>query len=436
MNSNFKHIKLGTVCLKIGSGATPRGGKEVYLDHGEIVLIRSQNVYNDGFKNEGLAYITEKHASQLSNVAVEKDDVLLNITGDSVARCCQVNINTLPARVNQHVAIIRPDSHKLDPRYLRYFLVSAPMQDLMLSWAGSGGTRNALTKGMIESFEIPCPEVSIQRSIAHILGTLDDKIELNRAMNETLEEMARAIFKSWFVDFDPVRAKAEGRKPFGMDADTAALFPASFQDSPIGKIPKDWTLGCLGDIAKNKKVSVKPHQLEDYSHYIGLEHMPRRCISLAEWGLSESVTSNKYAFNKGDLLFGKLRPYFHKVGIAAVDGVCSTDILVVVPKKPEWFGYTLEIITSDEFVGYTDMASTGTKMPRTNWTDMSNYETVLPPTELAEAFSKFITPMTEKIISNIHESQTLAAIRDALLPKLMSGEVRVNSLETVSGDKQ
>ncbi|MBS0382282.1 MAG: restriction endonuclease subunit S, partial [Proteobacteria bacterium] len=125
-------LRLGAVCKKIGSGATPRGGNSVYLDKGEVALIRSQNVYNDGFRREGLVYLTDKHAAELANVEVEVDDVLLNITGDSVARSCQVASDVLPARVNQHVAIIRPDPKVLWPRFLRYVLVSSSMQAEML----------------------------------------------------------------------------------------------------------------------------------------------------------------------------------------------------------------------------------------------------------------------------------------------------------------
>jgi len=154
MAGKWTSINLGEVCTKIGSGATPRGGSDVHLARGPFALIRSQNVYNDGFHQDGLAHIGEQHASELANVEVLKNDVLLNITGDSVARTCQVDRRVLPARVNQHVAIIRPDSEKLDPRFLRYYLVSPEMQAKLLSWAGSGGTRNALTKGMIEGNNI------------------------------------------------------------------------------------------------------------------------------------------------------------------------------------------------------------------------------------------------------------------------------------------
>ena len=207
-SDGFPKVELGPLCLKIGSGATPRGGSKVYLDSGDVALIRSQNVYNDGFTHDGLVYITEEYAEQLSNVTLKRDDVLLNITGDSVARCCQVNPNVLPARVNQHVAIIRPNPQELYPGFLRYFLVSPAMQGEMLSWSHAGATRKALTKGMIESFKVPKPDLPVQQRIADVLGKLDDKIELNRRMNRTLEKMAAAIFKSFFLDFLPVLRNA------------------------------------------------------------------------------------------------------------------------------------------------------------------------------------------------------------------------------------
>src|SRR3989304_3720839 len=172
MTSEWRTFHLGDVCTKIGSGATPRGGSNVYLEQGGIAFSRSQNIYNHGFHHDGLVYLTAKHADELANVEVAAGDVLLNITGDSVARSCQIDADVLPARVNQHVAIIRPDPKKLSPRFLRYYLVSPHMQAEMLSLAGAGATRNALTKGMIESFEVPAPEdVVEQQAIASILGT-------------------------------------------------------------------------------------------------------------------------------------------------------------------------------------------------------------------------------------------------------------------------
>ncbi len=206
-------LHLGDVSLKIGSGATPKGGKDVYLQSGDISLIRSQNIYNDRFERPGLVYLTPEHAKQLDGVAVQAGDVLLNITGDSVARACQVPDDVLPARVNQHVAIIRPDPKFVDSRFLRFFLVSPSMQQHMLGLAAAGATRHALTKGMIESFELPNISLTTQRAIGVALGALEDKIDRNRRTNKTLEAMAQTLFKDWFVDFGPVRAKMEGRSP-------------------------------------------------------------------------------------------------------------------------------------------------------------------------------------------------------------------------------
>ena len=216
----WQTVKLKDCCTKIGSGATPRGGKEAYLDEGPFSLIRSQNVLDFFFSYNGLAFIDKDQAYQLSNVEIEEKDVLLNITGDSVARVCQVPSTLLPARVNQHVSIIRPDKSKLVPEFLKYFLLNPKFKNYMLGLASVGGTRNALTKGMIEDFEINLPDLPTQHRIASILSALDDKIELNRQTNQTLEAIAQAIFKEWFVDFRFPHSPLEGwqAKPDGVDS--------------------------------------------------------------------------------------------------------------------------------------------------------------------------------------------------------------------------
>jgi type I restriction enzyme S subunit len=282
----------------------------------------------------------------------------------------------------------------------------------------------------LRGFPILLPSLPEQKAIGHVLKTLDDKIDLNRRMNETLEAMARAIFKSWFVDFDPVKAKAEGKTPKGLSPEIANLFPDSFIDSPLGPIPKGWKAGCLGDIAQNPRRSVQPEDNKRDGVYIGLEHMPQRSIALDSWGEAGQVTSNKFSFRAGEILFGKLRPYFHKVGVAVHNGICSTDILVVCPKSDEWFGFLLGHLSSTEFIDYTTAHSTGTRMPRTNWKDMANYPIVVPMGDGAACFDRIVRPHINKIRTNILESRTLASIRDALLPKLLSGEIRIADADT------
>ena len=276
----------------------------------------------------------------------------------------------------------------------------------------------------IEALTLALPPLPEQRAIAGVLGALDDKIELNRRMNETLEAMAHALFRSWFVDFDPVRAKAEGRDT-GLPDHIADLFPDRLADSELGEIPEGWGVGNLADISAASRQGVDPANLDGDTPYIGLEHMPRRSISLTDWGSVGKVTSNKSIFRKGDILFGKLRPYFHKVGVVPINGVCSTDIVVIVPKTTEWSAFVTACVSSVDFIDYTDRTSTGTKMPRTNWKTMSGYRVCLPATSAIRAFQNVVQPILNRIIANIHEARALATLRDALLPKLVSGEVRL-----------
>ena len=157
--------------------------------------------------------------------------------------------------------------------------------------------------------------------------------------------------------------------------------------------------------------------------------MPRRSIALIEWGNAGKVTSSKSIFEKGDVLFGKLRPYFHKVGIAPVNGICSTDIVVIVPKAAEWSAFVLACVSSTEFVSYTNQTSTGTRMPRTSWNTMGRYPLCLPTESVARAFENAVEPVLNRIVANVHESRTLAALRDTLLAKFISGKLRVNNTE-------
>ena len=261
-----------------------------------------------------------------------------------------------------------------------------------------------------------------------MLEALDDKIELNRRMNETLETIARALFQSWFVDFDPVRAKMEGRDT-GLPQDIDDLFSDRLVDSEKGEIPEAWTAGTLGDIAIAQRRGVDPGTVASDTPYIGLQHMPRQSIALTDWGEAGSVSSGKSAFKAGDILFGKLRPYFHKVGVAPVEGICSTDIVVLKERMPNWSTFVLACVSSLAFSDHTSQTSTGTKMPRTNWQAMSAYELCLPADAIAREFREITSPMLVRLVENVHESRTLAALRDTLLPKLISGEIRVPDAE-------
>ena len=429
-------VKLRDVCVKIGSGATPRGGKEAYKG-GATSLIRSQNIYNDGFHRDGLVYIDDAQSAELRNVEVKLDDVLLNITGDSVARCCQVAADVLPARVNQHVAIIRPQQKSLDARFLRYVLVSHEYQSRLLALASAGATRSALTKSMIEELDIPSPPLAEQKTIAAVLGALDDKIELNRRMNATLESMARALFQSWFVDFDPVRAKLDGRKPVGLDSATEALFPATFQDSPIGHIPSGWEAAELGQIADviDCLHAKKPERCETGQLYLQLNNI--RDDGLIDITDSFFVSAEDYKkwISRMEAVAGDC--VITNVGRVGAVGQIPEGVKAALGRyitgircKAEFPFHTflIECLVSesmrDEIRLKTD---SGTILDALNVKSIPKLRLARPTREIGARFETLTRPLRRRMEQNISESRTLAAMRDTLLPKLLSGELSVNS---------
>jgi type I restriction enzyme S subunit len=301
--------------------------------------------------------------------------------------------------------------------FLRYFLYQLGFRLNYLKEISQGTATRFLTKVILNDLKIPVPNPQEQIRIATVLSELDSKIDLNHQMNKTLESIVRALFRHWFIDFDFPNEEGMPYRSSGGEM--------VYSEALREEVPGGWRLGSLGDIADNPRRAIQPHVVEQGTPSIGLEHMPRQSIALSDWETSEKIISNKFRFCKGEILFGKLRPYFHKVGVVAVDGVCSTDILVIVPRSSYWYSFVLSHVSSEEFVKYTDALSTGTKMPRSNWEDMSHYELVIPNIGVANAFNEKITPLVQKILANILQSRILAQTRDNLLPKLMSGRIRV-----------
>ncbi len=401
-------VKLINACKKIGSGATPRGGNESYKPSG-ISLIRSQNIYNDGFKRDGLAFIDDEQAKDLENVIIEPDDVLLNITGDSVARCCQVPENILPARVNQHVAIIRPNPNELDARYLRYYLIMPTTQDYLHALASAGATRPALTKGMIESLEVPTHPLPEQRAIAKILGALDDKIELNRCMNATLESMARTVFRKWFVKNieidnweietlgDVLTVLETGSRPKGGVTQEPVGIPSVGAESIV-------KIGSF-DFSKTKYIS------NEFYESMRRGHIEDRDVLLYKDG------GRPGEFEPHVSMFGDGFP-FKKFSI----NEHVYRMRVAPPFSQAYFYFWLE---SDEIMEEMRSRGTGVAIPGLNSTALSGISISIPPEKLLNDFSNYVEPLISKIFANAKESRTLASLRDSLLPKLMRGEVRV-----------
>jgi len=404
----WQRVQLGDHCTKIGSGSTPRGGESVYQESG-VSLIRSQNVYNGQFAVAGLAYLDDEHADQLKGVTVESGDVLLNITGDSVARSCRVPDDVLPARVNQHVAIIRPKSAELDSRFVGYFFISPFMQDTMLSLAGSGGTRKALTKEMIERFEVPRPPRPVQERIADILAAYDDLIENNRRRMALMEDAARQVYREWFV-----RLRFPGHEhthitngvPSGWDAhilDDLCLIGRGASPRPIaafmgGEIP--WFRIADATASESAFIFRTQEHVTDDGAKKSILLQPDSLI------LSNSATCGI--------------PYFTAVAGCVHDGWLHFSQFKRVSQQLLfcflWFKRE-ELVSS---------VGDGSTQKNLNTEAVGRLKLALPRSDaLLTQFNEAVAPMFSMILNLATQNQQLRAARDLLLPRLMSGQVVV-----------
>lgn len=335
---------------------------------------------------------------------------------------------TLDWCLGQRLFAIRPKKQRLDGCFAYYALQTREVRDDLLG-RSTGTTVQGIRQSELRRVRLPVPDMPFQVAAAAVLRALDDRIAALRETNATLEAIAQALFKSWFVDFDPVRAKSQGLAPAGMDELTAEVLPDGFEESAVGPVPKGWIPGVLGDVLQTVKSQLQPSDLHAAIHYVGLEHLPRKSLSLASWDSADGLESAKAQFKKGDVLFGKLRPYFHKVVLAPFDGVCSTDILVCRPKKDAYYGFSAMHLFSAELIRYADRLSNGAKMPRIGWADIAAYPVVVAPEVVAAVYNEAVRPVFEQMRRNVFRAATLATLRDTLLPRLLSGQLRLPETE-------
>jgi type I restriction enzyme S subunit len=327
------------------------------------------------------------------------------------------------------MVLLRPDNTLCHNGYLLYALQSKAVQYEIRVNEGTGSTVSNLRIPLLEKLPIPIRSLPEQRAIANILGSLDDKIELNRRMNETLEGIARALFKSWFVDFDPVRAKMDGRQPAGMSPDIANLFPSEFEHVNGELVPKGWSLRSVSDVIEVNPTRRLPKG--SIAPYLDMKNMPVHGHHPNEWTHREMGSGTK--FINGDTLLARITPCLENGKTAFVDflsdsetGWGSTEYIVLRPRPPlpVEFGYYLA--RSDEFRLHAITNMTGSSGRQRVPNDcLSQFAIAVPPATVAEAFEAVVRPIMLTIRANCGQSRTAAQLRDTLLPKLLSGELRV-----------
>lgn len=342
------------------------------------------------------------------------------------------------ACLGQRTVLIRTDKAQLHSRYLLYLLLTPEMRHAMRS-KSDGCTVAHLNMSDIRILKLMnLPSLSEQHCIAHILGTVDDKIELNRRMNETLEAITRYVFKSWFVDFDPIRAKADGRRLAFMDAETAALFPDSFDDSRMGKIPKGWRVATVAELAELNALSLTKNDALELIEYIEISEVTQGNvgnISLYERGTEPSRARRRV--RHGDSVLSTVRPdrgsYFLSLN-PPESLIVSTGFAVVSPTAAPW-SFMHATLTQPEVFMHLGQLADGGAYPAVNAKVIGAWEVVLPDmSAILEAFHKICAPLYERADCNRRENRVLADARDTLLPKLISGEIRVKDTEKFVGE--
>jgi type I restriction enzyme S subunit len=395
------------LCSNITSGGTPsRRVDEYYCNDGtghpwvksKELLDRSIATTEETITDLGLKKSSAKY--------IPANSVLIAMYGANVG---QLGWLRRPATVNQAICALVVDPCVADFRYVFYVLLLH--RDALISLA-QGAAQQNLNQDTIKYFQIPFVNIDVQHKIAAIISAYDDLIENNTLRIIILEEIARSIYREWFVNF-----RFPGHEKVRM------------VDSKLGKIPEGWNTMVLGDIAKDIRRNVQPSAVTGDTPYFGLEHLPRKSIALSNWGTASEVQSTKLLISSGDILFGKIRPYFHKVGVSPVAGVCSSDIIVVAPLAPEYFGIVLECVSSSDFIDHATQTSQGTKMPRANWDILIKYPLVLPSEDILKEFNSNITDIVSLINVLIFKNINLRNMRDLLLPRLISSELNVSELD-------
>jgi type I restriction enzyme S subunit len=364
-------MRLGDICTKIGSGATPRGGKESYKESG-TPIIRSQNVLDWAFRDDGLAYIDDEQAEALANVEVMPGDVLLNITGDSVARACIVPTELMSARVNQHVAIVR-HGDMLNPTYLLAFLQS--IKPRLLALASSGATRKALTKAMIEDLEIELPDMETQQRVSSVIEAIQRKIALNSNINGYLKALASTAYRAFIETLG-------GNYHEGTMSELLEIrYGKDHKRLTPGNVPVYGSGGLM------RKV--------DSSLYSG------ESVLIPRKGSLNNVMYVDEAFWTVDTMF------------------------YTVPKEPGAAKYCYQFLCNQDLASM----NSGSAVPSMTIKILDALPIKVPTNRALETFNDEVAPLYSAVKQFQIENERLSSLRETLLPRLMSGEIDISKIE-------
>lgn len=427
---NFETVEhtLDSLCLLIVDcpHATPKWTTEGFI------VLRNQNIKGGRLDLTAPSYTDEVHyLGRIRRAAPQEGDIVITREAP-MGEVCQIPVG-LRCCLGQRQVLLRPNPNKVDSRFLLYALQS-PYLQRQIGWnEGTGSTVSNLRIPVLEALKVPIPPVAIQKEVASTLGSVDDRIALLRETNATLEDIAQALFKSWFVDFDPIRAKAQGLEPEGMDAATSTLFPDSFEESELGLVPVGWQALRLEDAYEiNPSRKLKKGYIAPYLDMANVNTQGHVVSNVVEREVGSGAK-----FINGDTLLARITPCLENGKTAFVDfllldqvGWGSTEFLVLRPKAPlpVYHGYLLA--RHSAFREYAVQSMSGTSGRQRVQNDvLGRYPVVIPTKEVAEAFETVVSSIQQKITANQDHAKTLTQLRDALLPRMISGQMRFPETE-------
>ena len=377
-----------------------------YVGEG-VPVIRGSNLNNGRFLGmDNFVFVSDsKVRKDLSSNLAKPGDLVFTQRG-TLGQVAIIPKEGISDRyvVSQSQMKLTVDEAKADRCFLYYYFSSREAIERIISFTSSSGVPH-INLTILRNFEIPVPPLQTQQAVASILSAYDDLIENNWRRIQLLEQAARLLYKEWFVHL---------------------RFPGHEHVTITDGVPEGWEKVPLYELCWEFRESANPKDLPGDTAYIGLGHIPRRSITLDEWGSASEVVSNKFKFAEGDILFGKIRPYLHKVGFALVDGIVSSDAIVIRPTKNHLYHYVLFLLSSDDFVALASKTvREGSKMPRADWKFLLKSEFKLPSNTLLGLFGDAAKPICSQLRTLALHNHQLAQARDLLLPRLMNGELAV-----------
>ena len=429
MSSEWTQTTLGDVCLKITDGA--HASPKTVVTGKPMASVKDLTRFGVDLSSARLISVEDFENLVKQGCRPEVGDVLIAKDGNSALdTVCSVS-SLLDAVLLSSVAILRPDPAKIDTDFLKFYLSSTDVIDYLKSTFISGAAIPRVVLRDFKKAEISIPPITSQRNITSVLNALENRIFLLRETNATLEAIAQALFKSWFVDFDPVRAKMEGRAPEGMDEATAALFPDALEESELGWVPKGWQICALDEIA----TYLNGLALQKFPP-TGTDDLP--VIKIAQLRKGDTAGADRaarslkqdYVIQNGDVLFSWSGSLEVEIWCGGEGALNQHLVKVTSSRYPKWFYYFWTRHHLEHFRQVA--ASKATTMGHIQRSHLSAAKVSVPSLEVLNMGNELLEPLVNRVVENRLQAQTLSTLRDTLLPRLISGQLRLPEAEAAT----